>query len=137
MADVRPVKPGIYSKIVDAGPNFDLRKIFLGDSFKGEPVGMVAEAKSRTEHDGVYIDSPCFAKKRAEYVAEDVKKNFEKYFLTPGSPDQMESFRVLVSQYAQCPLDWVKVTLGESGFDILISPDVPMECLSMEVGRET
>lgn len=39
MADVRPVKPGIYSKIVDAQPI--------------------------EERDGVYIDSPYFAQKKS------------------------------------------------------------------------
>jgi hypothetical protein len=118
MADVRPVKPGIYSKIVGA--------------------------QSIKERDGFYIDSPYFAQKRAEaavsfmqLIAENVKETYEKYFLTPGSQNQMESFRVLVSQYAQCPLDWVKVIRGENGFDVSISPDVPMEDLSMEVTCET
>lgn len=49
MADVRPVKPGIYAKIVDAPPNFDLQKIFFGDDSKGEPVGMDTEAKNRRQ----------------------------------------------------------------------------------------
>ena len=89
------------------------------------------------EHDGFYIDSPHFAKKRAEIIAENVKENFEKYFLDPGTPDQTESFRKLVSQYAQCPLDWVKVTRCEDGFDISILPDLPMELYSMEVSLET
>lgn len=89
------------------------------------------------EHKGFYIDLPCFAKKRAEIIAEDVKENFEKYFLTSEAPDQLESFRKLVSQYAQCPLEWVKVSRGENGFDVSISPDVPMESWSMEVSCET
>lgn len=49
MADVRLVKPGIYAKIVDASPNFDLQKIFFGDDSKGEPVGMATEAKNRRQ----------------------------------------------------------------------------------------
>lgn len=108
---IRPVKPGVYAKIMD-----------------NKPI---------TEHDGIYIDSPYFAQKRAEYIADGVKRNFEKYFLMPGSTDQIESFRILVSQYCKCPLNWVKVSRGKDGFDILISPDVPMELLSMEVSRET
>lgn len=47
MADVRPVKPGIYAKIVDASPDFDLKKIFFGDDYKGDPVGMATEAKNK------------------------------------------------------------------------------------------
>lgn len=118
MADVRPVKPGIYSKIVDAQPI--------------------------EERDGVYIDSPYFAQKRAEaavsfmqLIADNIKETYEKYFLIPGSPDQMESFRMLIAQRAKCPLTWVKVSRGENGFDVSISPDVPMEDLSMEVTCET
>lgn len=114
MANVRPVKPGIYSKIVDAQPI--------------------------KERDGVYIDSPYFAQKRAEaavsfmqLIADNIKETYEKYSLMPGSPDQMESFRMLIAQRAQCPLNWVKVTRVENGFDISISPDLPMESVSMEV----
>lgn len=47
MANVRPVKPGVYMKIVSATPNFDLSRIYFGDVSKGEPVGMATEAKSR------------------------------------------------------------------------------------------
>lgn len=118
MAEIRPVKPGIYAKIVDAKPT--------------------------TERDGVYIDSPYFAQKRAEaavsfmqLIADNIKETYEKYSLMPGSPDQMESFRMLIAQRAKCPLPWVKVVRGENGFDVSISPDVPMEDLSMEVTCET
>lgn len=47
MADVPPLKPGIYSKIVDATPGFDLHRIYFGDVSKGKPVGMATEAKKQ------------------------------------------------------------------------------------------
>lgn len=47
MADIRPCKHGIYAKVVDASPKFNLQKIFLGDVSLGEPVGMATEGKNR------------------------------------------------------------------------------------------
>lgn len=47
MANVRPVRPGVYMKIVGVTPDFDLSKIYLGDVANGEPVGMATEAKGR------------------------------------------------------------------------------------------
>ena len=89
------------------------------------------------ERDGFYIGVPDLVKKTAESIANNVSAAFGTYFLDPGSPEQLEMLRGLIAQYAQCPLEWVKVVRGENGFDVSISPDVPMEDLSMEVTCET
>lgn len=89
------------------------------------------------ERDGFYIDSPYFAKKRAEIVAINVKETIEKFFLNPGKPDQLESLRDLISRYVQCPVECVTITKVENGFDVSISPEFPTESLSMEVTFET
>lgn len=83
------------------------------------------------EHNGFYIDLPAFQKLRAEQVAADLNFIFCKVFF--GADHSAEAFRDLVSRYSGCPVEWISVTIGNSGYDVTITYPESTEDLCMEV----
>lgn len=115
---------------------FDPQKIIYGDISRGEPIGLATEAENRNNrgnHEGVYITDPEMEKMRIQFVTDDVIEAFGKYFYDPGTPEQLESLRKLIAQYAKCPENWLEISADEEGYHIIVKPDIPIESVSMEV----
>lgn len=101
MADTRPVKPGIYSKIVDLwDTKNELKKVDIDSSFD--------ELRKAAMTLGIH-----------------------------SKEEELEFVKSIASSRFGVPKDRISVSRVNKGYEVLISPEEPMDSVTMEVTYET